>query len=734
MAPSNGEATAVESLEPKLSAPPLEASLQLVQRDKFEDKVVGLAFLVSHHRAALEEGGEQLKASLSKSIGGDLLPRLLSSSPQLQRLAINTLRILLAGEGPSELQTAREHLQCALPIAAAFCHSGERGATSASGGDEKKQSLGGEELALALEILLQLWRLLALGSGQAEAESSPGPQEALQLLQAAGSLLNLLRPGQPFELALAQEDTAQLVLSLAHVLMDRGRGDSATLAAAIVEDLSLVEAFRHTDIHIQALALLANGIQAGRVAAPSPRLYQVVTAGVSTSSKTSATPPARAQALQLAATAWNRFGLSLGLQETRLLLPQRIRPLVVTAALELRLGLEGQAPSESTAAACMLLEAAVVNLGAESETFESGGALQEAADCLKELHRALEDIFCYLADLPGGELPKEVAMVARLLGAWQLEEPRRFQTEFQQSLPILCRLEPSDFKALLPCLQEMQEWHTTCALHAVLEVALWGLSGKEGALEAFQQAALMLSEVALDAAVYLPDAAIPTAPDSSTGCSQTPPPPLPFTAPGVRPLQLPRPLEAADACDPGVLRLASWSRRLWQEGQLLRGPSLWTLGVLCGALLTSVPQATLTLDPELAAAADWSFRAVVQCLVAGPEAKAFQWRLAMRTAGFVLDRHQGLRQALALAAAALDGALQPPDGALPGSDTEDEWAPADRAAHIAVKDYMALVRASIRPNEQAAAREHWLRLTASSCPAEAASVIDSKSTYLCSMD
>lgn len=112
--------------------------------------------------------------------------------------------------------------------------------------------------------------------------------------------------------------------------------------------------------------------------------------------------------------------------------------------------------------------------------------------------------------------------------------------------------------------------------------------------DVFRQCALMLTEVALDAAAYLPEASVPrpvwegAAPGAAASSSAA--------APGAAslPRELPRPLQAADAAHEGVRRLCRWSCALWSAGaSACRGSTMyWELGLLCGALLVSVPQET----------------------------------------------------------------------------------------------------------------------------------------------
>ncbi|CAK9082771.1 unnamed protein product [Durusdinium trenchii] len=93
----------------------------------------------------------------------------------------------------------------------------------------------------------------------------------------------------------------------------------------------------------------------------------------------------------------------------------------------------------------MLLEAAIVAFGKDAETLEAGN-LEEVSDCLGEFHRALKDIYDYCADLPASE---ELGILARVVAAFQLEDPRQFASEFERSLKTFTRLQPLEFKAQL---------------------------------------------------------------------------------------------------------------------------------------------------------------------------------------------------------------------------------------------------------------------------------------------
>merc|ERR1712232_970935 len=145
---------------------------------------------------------------------------------------------------------------------------------------------------------------------------------------------------------------------------------------------------------------------------------------------------------------------------------------------------------------------------------------------------------------------------------------------------------------------------------------------------------------------------------------------------------------------PGVLKLAAWSHALWHSGRYRgvvasSGPGYWEHGILCGALLMSVPEAAVSSDGAQAASAAAAWAAVADCLTAGTKVEASTWRLAVRLAGFAMDRHSRLRTALCRAVRGHGSTkLCPPKGAMPSTDDEDEFAFADRAAETVLRRFL----------------------------------------------
>lgn len=712
----------------------MDAALKLAEGTSEEETVLGATLVLRFHSALLADqlrGKEtrlRLRAALTKHSKADTLfiSRLLQSSPPLQRLALSLLRVLLAGTDDEAEEAAQAVRACAAPLvsacagesAAAPPKQGERGA-------DEQACWGAEEVTEALEVLKRLLELSPPSETATEAEDDgSSPQQGVGFLeQECCRLVAMLLAGAKLRAMLAEEAVAGRALALAQELLVRSRywaetGHSSAassgledIALELAEAAALDAGLRGSDAHAMALGLLSEGLtlQDGRMPRVVPESAdEILGSAVAGGARI------RACLLQLLATLVAGHGLSLGIARARQKFLGRLKPLLVLASGELRLALEGYGTREGLCAACMSLEAIIVAFGKESEELEQSADLEEVAACLSELHRALQDVYDYCCDLPasGVQSPEELALVARVAAAFQLEDPRRFDAEFRRSLPAFCGgLGPAEFQVLLPCLQELQDWHLTPALAKVLEVAHWGLlSARAGqnndASEVWRQCAMMLAEVALDAAVYLPEASMTEPPTSEEDLASTSQPTTDarrceifavasaaFSAGGG--VRLPRPLQAADTDHAGVRRLASWSCSLWSAGApwlSARGGALMAeLSILCGCLLTSVPAETLAACwPKKGPQPDEIWAALVDSLYVGKDcADASTWRLAMRLAGFVLDRHAGLGEALAQAAAQHQWvAPQPPIGAVPDHDDDDEYALADRAARKLVQDFL----------------------------------------------
>eukprot|EP00928_Gymnodinium_smaydae_P030511 TRINITY_DN22671_c0_g1_i1.p1 TRINITY_DN22671_c0_g1~~TRINITY_DN22671_c0_g1_i1.p1 ORF type:complete len:727 (+),score=143.00 TRINITY_DN22671_c0_g1_i1:29-2182(+) len=674
----------------------LDAALRLAAGKKDEERVLGLA--LSMHHAGTLSTDVQARAQLLAAVDCDFLRRLLNSQLRLRRIAIAAMRALAC-----DIDGARKMIECAVPLAHACVEactsmrdsteSGETHpsslapdvASAGSGVDassEEEPRWGVAEFLECVEILLQF-------------ASISSPKDAANLGRAAEALFGLLVPGGAMESARSDSDLMIRVLTLAREVAALDASVSQNAASKLAQTLAVDSSSRSSPAWTLACELLATQTLQG---ANAPECLDEAIGHA-----LSAGDAGRPAALQLAASSLRCHGLSFGLKKG---VPHfsRLRPLLVVAAGELRLYIEGHGSSENLCAACMMLEAAIIALGQESEEIEASGRLQDAADCLRNLHRAVGDIHEYCGDLPEEPIADEqLALLARVAAAWQLEDPRMFSHEFQVSLRSFCKLGCDEYRVLLPSIHEMHDWHLSPALRKVFECALASL--RENVGETRKQCCLMLTEVALDAAAYLPDAPLPnsppmeSAPPASENEALRAASAFASSVLSVTQTKMPRPLQAEDASHHGVLKLCEWSRAFWHAGsQSCAGDdaALWELGVLCAALVVSVPEESIALTSAAAACAG-AWNAVTRCLFAGPDVDAATWRLAMRVAGFSLDRHGGLRFALAREAARRrqrDGAeacvLRAPPGAVPRNAEEDEWAPADRAATAAVQAFLQL--------------------------------------------
>merc|ERR1712232_950854 len=336
-------------------------------------------------------------------------------------------------------------------------------------------------------------------------------------------------------------------------------------------------------------------------------------------------------------------------------------------------------------------------------------------DALRNIHRAVGDIYDYCSDLPAdGPLPLDLPLIARVVAAWQLEDPRQFSREFRQSLEVFCRLQCDEFNVLLPCLQETPDWHLSGALSKVLASTLVSLDPDAEAVdvqEIRQQCCLMLTEVALDAAAYLPEAPLLAPPPriELPGGRVTEPERVAssssWRSSASEDAKLPRPLQAADAEHPGVLKLCAWSAMLWDAGSKcrLRTAARGELAVLCGALLISVPATTVARSDA------WMIDAVAQLWEAvakylfddSHELDPATRRLAVRLAGFALDRHATIANALLACAAASSQGVVHFDRVAAG-DEDDEWAFVDSAAAGVVQRFLKEVPTSTEATGSAA--------------------------------
>lgn len=484
------------------------------------------------------------------------------------------------------------------------------------------------------------------------------------------------------------------------------------------QDLALIEAtvlepgLRGTEAHTMALGLLIDLIEKRQLPKSLvDRFDEILSAGFSVG------PPLRFATLQVLAAALSAYGLSLGISGKGRSLG-RLKPFLVLAVGELRLALEGYSSHDGLCAACAVIEATIINFGKEAKDLENSSNLEEVSSCLSELHRALHDIYEFCLDIPrDAQNPQllELAVVARVVAVFQLEDPRRYLSEFQRSIPVFCTLPDSDFQILLPSLQETQDWHLTPAFGKILELTMSYLDAPSNkfpdANAVWRHAALMLVEIALDAAVYLPEAAVPEPPSEpqqfDTAVYSCPAFPAAVSASTMSvAVTLPRPVPAADPQYVGVKHLCGWSNCFWSAGtkhiKASDSASYWELSILCGSLLISVPKDTV-YSLKCAGIAKKVWEGVATCILEASLVDPVAWRLAVRLAGFALDRHSDVSIALGHVASAKEWADKTfPAVKGPESSDDDEFALADAAALEIVHNFLTTSKAH-RP--QAGMRE-----------------------------
>lgn len=703
------------------AAPPdagitLAVAIKLAGGEQVEARFLGLG-LALRHRAELAED-EVARAKLLCTVSAEFLTSLLLSQAALRRIGLAALHTLCQDEaGARKLAPS-----CASAVVVACAKPPAESVEDEAAG----ASWGEAEVMEALEVLRLMGdQLIVIADPELIGALRIAADEFVTLFAEGGSLA----------------DTYANVEMVGHVLaliQASGIAAESKVARALIVKASL-----RSDVWAGAAAPLAAALLTEQLeASPTERILSLDEV---VGHCLGAGNPGRVSALQFAAMALKRHGLSFGFADGKPRLTLRLTPLLVLASGELRLGLEGHAPVENLCAACMLLEAAIIAMGVDAAAIEEAGELQNCADAMRNLHRAVGDVHAYCADESPGEDNINLPLIARVAAAWQLEDPRQFVNEFAASVDVFCRLDCESFKVLLPCIHEMPDWYLTKALTKVLEV-LWAEISKESfdegdtdSLETIHQCFFMLTEVCLDGGVYLPEATLPEPPTAGVRLTSGPSavPAAAVDAAAFCAVKLPRPIAAGDVRNAGVRRLAGWSCALWQRGlaacRALGGTegqrALWELGVLCGGLLVCVPEATVQLRGEadiLCVRGIW--HAVVDCLFADRpvQADAPVWRLAMRLAGFALDRHGRLAAALAARARGVAGcpagAPHAPPGAEPDMTNDDDvWAGGDSAAAVLVRRFVAGHLSKGSPTEstwdwcEAEAAKHSSAMTVS-CP------------------
>lgn len=199
-------------------------------------------------------------------------------------------------------------------------------------------------------------------------------------------------------------------------------------------------------------------------------------------------------------------------------------------------------------------------------------------------------------------------------------------------------------------------------------------------------------QLALDAAAYLPDAPVPEAPAEVSGEAGGNGNLFAELAAHVQSSgNIPRPVVASDPTHPGVKRLVAWSMYLWSRGRQathLNSTDRSLLALVCGSLLTSVPEAALL---ERTPGQDM-WRAVADFVLSTSSADAAAGlRLALRFCGFAIDRHLALAQGLAASAVSLQRVGQkwlPKSLDSAEDDETDEWKVVDDKAVARVRSFL----------------------------------------------
>lgn len=654
---------------------PLLAALRLAGSAKDEERFVGASLAVQHFAGILVTDAG-LRTQLVEALGADFVKKALASSAPYRRIGLALVRVLVVDD------SGARHLHNCVPQLAEVCVAAVEPAPQ---GDQQQappgDTEGSQEAAEALEALRQFVNLVAPTDPVVKAATTRALKALVAVLRDPNGS-GVLGPAMLVGLALARE-------------LPR-----ASCAGEFLETACLSQGVGGTEVQALALGGLAEHLESG---GRSSRLVEVIgealAANIGPTLAESAAWPCTAALLRLAAAALGQRGIAL-LGDAQPSALGRLRSLLRLASGEFRLGLEGRLPVEALCGACMFLEAAVLALGNEAEKLEDCGDLELVTECMRIMHRTVGDCYEYcelLLDQDASkDVPPQLPLVARVIAVWQVEDPVRFEQEFRRSLVLLSRMSLSEFETLVPCIHELQDWHLTPAFAKVLELADQALSSEDTARRAFRPCALMLTEVALDAAVVLHEAPVPEAPASSSPASSGSGL-MPVTDVEPRAADFPVPF-LADLSRPvarfGAQRLASWSRHIWCCASKLPGLSISELNaaaVLCGALLVSVP----CTDAEKTADTAQMWARIADGLLSGPTcaAEAATWRLTVRLCGFVLDRHPLLGQSLAGAAAlrrSKGSTWLPPAmaDALSAAEDVDEWKSVDMAALSRLRDFI----------------------------------------------
>lgn len=594
----------------------LDAAVKLIRGSEDEQRVVGAS--IALQQASLLLTDEAGRHHLLSALDSTFVCRLLNSVGPYRRVGIGLVRALVVDSAGALALRA-----CVAALGSIWSEGTDvvvvAGGDQSTSGSSSDDGTSREDGFDSLQALRQFTRLL--DSSTAVSTLLPAVEKPLR------SVTMKVESGCVVELDAA--------LSLVQEMCRHGSTGDA--AEGLLEAVCLASNLFGTAESLLATGILADVLEDG---GKGKRLFDVLTVLLGNASRDSSWKCC-ASALRLAAAALVHDLTLLGGVQLKVL--ERLRALLRLASGQVRLGLEGHVPTEALCAACMFLEAATVSLGKLSDELASAGCLGTAGDCLEILRRTMQDMYDYCIDLSLDEdIPAQLELVARMISVWQIEDPLCFSSEFRRSLGVLCRLPSESFQFLLPSIQELDDWHCSPALAKVLEVMLDCMTEKDSA--PFQTCALMLAEIAMDATVYLPEAPIPPAP--AKGVIQCSTKSRAMTAKIVLDVlgDCDRPLVAADPSHVGVQRLSAWSVALWVAGTRASSVDRHVLALVCGSLLTSVPECAV---PDCDA-----MRSMWSCVaeaVLQEHAEPAAAQLMTQLCGFSLDRHTACAQALAAA-------------------------------------------------------------------------------------
>jgi len=248
-----------------------------------------------------------------------------------------------------------------------------------------------------------------------------------------------------------------------------------------------------------------------------------------------------------------------------------------------------------------LVELVIQELQRTEEELESTVSSEQLLQLLDVCHKAVKVAFDFVKqfdDEPGrrAALTPHLGMAARIIGAWMVVEPSKFEGDFLQALPHLVRHLPSHMLgSLLPALDNYHShaWADTPGLLTkMLELVTAASSEDAAALQRSGAVARILVPAVLDPAVYLPEVDVgdPQGDDGMPGL-EVPQVAISAASPGS--------VTGPPMCDcgnhPALPRLCKWARNVWLVAHPLPPDELKdSLATLAAVLLVSVPHEVVT--------------------------------------------------------------------------------------------------------------------------------------------